>query len=87
MSVTSASKSPDGTGNIADKFTTTNFFAMINDSRALAQFKQFLKGEQCDETICFWLDVERYKQISNDTERKEAARHIFKTYVVSINHL
>ena len=43
-------------------------------------FKDFLKSQHCLENLNFWIDVEKYKQITGDARESEA-RRIYESYI------
>ncbi|KAK6635518.1 hypothetical protein RUM44_000770 [Polyplax serrata] len=54
---------------------------LLEDATGVAAFAEFLKKEFSQENITFWVSCERYKALSDESERKKLATEIFETHL------
>ncbi|KAK7864651.1 hypothetical protein R5R35_012421 [Gryllus longicercus] len=59
----------------------TSFEKLLEDPAGLHTFAEFLKKEFSHENIYFWVACEKYRELTDKSERKKAARDIFDRHL------
>ncbi|GLH10734.1 Regulator of G-protein signaling loco [Gryllus bimaculatus] len=59
----------------------TSFEKLLEDAAGLHTFAEFLKKEFSHENIYFWVACEKYRELTDKSERKKAARDIFDRHL------
>ena len=65
----------------AEENDNTRFLALIRDPEGVELFKTHLKRSHTEQTLCFWQEVQQFRQLTDDEELKAAAALIYNTYV------
>lgn len=61
----------------------SSFELLLNDQNGLKVFAEFLKKEFSGENIYFWTACERYRQITDETERRKEAIAIYEKHLAN----
>ncbi|GMF29775.1 unnamed protein product [Phytophthora lilii] len=69
--------------NIAWFGERCDFASVLRHGVLTQRFQAFLEAEHSDENFLFFLDVEKFRVIEEDDERREMARHIRERYIQS----
>eukprot|EP01100_Stratorugosa_tubuloviscum_P014878 TRINITY_DN8213_c0_g1_i1.p1 TRINITY_DN8213_c0_g1~~TRINITY_DN8213_c0_g1_i1.p1 ORF type:complete len:177 (-),score=72.12 TRINITY_DN8213_c0_g1_i1:80-610(-) len=56
---------------------------ILCDRELSLAFREFLHSVLCSENLSFWYEVEEYRTIINEDERKEKAKQMLKKYLSS----
>ncbi|EGG22512.1 RGS domain-containing protein [Cavenderia fasciculata] len=62
------------------KATKENFYKTIGDPKSFIKFKTYMENCQSMENLNFYLEIERYKKIEEDMERKFTAMDIWRRF-------
>eukprot|EP01102_Stenamoeba_stenopodia_P022524 TRINITY_DN9424_c0_g1_i1.p1 TRINITY_DN9424_c0_g1~~TRINITY_DN9424_c0_g1_i1.p1 ORF type:complete len:556 (+),score=126.57 TRINITY_DN9424_c0_g1_i1:234-1901(+) len=57
-----------------------NLLKILNNPTTLKIFSEYMKSQMAEESIDFWLSVQKMKQIDDQTKRAAEANAIFKKY-------
>eukprot|EP01111_Echinosteliopsis_oligospora_P016409 TRINITY_DN6810_c0_g1_i1.p1 TRINITY_DN6810_c0_g1~~TRINITY_DN6810_c0_g1_i1.p1 ORF type:complete len:344 (-),score=63.63 TRINITY_DN6810_c0_g1_i1:95-1126(-) len=69
-------------GGSTQKQWSASFHEVMNDDKGISMFKEFLKNEQAEHLLLFYLDLLHFHKAPS-SELKKYARDIYNTYIVT----